>query len=229
MKIVFFGDSLTWGGYGGSYFSHLGDLLPDHTLINAGQGGSTIINLLERLERDVLDQQPDGVFVMIGGNDAIAYSQPQTRAYYRQSQNLPDGFITPDDFEAAFRDLLTRLHLAHILVWVGLEPMEYNPATAAAMTEFNRRIQSAARAMNIPVIDLMAHFPPPADLPERPDLGMGDILTIGSRTAKGWDEFDAAQTEGGYTYSFDGIHFTDAAARRAAELIADLIRESSPA
>jgi lysophospholipase L1-like esterase len=229
MKIVFFGDSLTWGGYGGSYFSHLADLLPDHTLINAGQGGNTVINLLERLERDVLAQQPDGVFIMIGGNDAIAFSQPQTRAYYRQSQNLPDGFLTPDDFEAAFRDLLTRLHLAHILVWVGLEPMEYNAAVVDALNAFNERIRSAARAFNIPMLDLMEHFPPPADLPERPDLAIGDILTVGSRTAKGWDEFDAAQSEGGYTYSFDGIHFTDAAARRAAELIADFIRESSPA
>ena len=78
MKIVFLGDSLTWGGYGGDFVAEVDRRLPQHTIVNAGVGGNTVINLLNRLD-SVLDQEPDGVFVMVGGNDAISYSQPQTR------------------------------------------------------------------------------------------------------------------------------------------------------
>jgi lysophospholipase L1-like esterase len=124
MKIVFFGDSLTWGGYGGSYFNELKTLLPDHELINAGDGGNTVLNLLRRLDDDVLSHQPDGVFVMVGGNDAISYSQPGTRQYYRQVQKIEDGVVMPEQFAQAYRELLTRLQLAHTLVWVGLPPSE---------------------------------------------------------------------------------------------------------
>ena len=101
MKIVFFGDSLTWGGYGGSYFDELKPLLPDHELINAGEGGNTAINLMRRLDDDVLSHAPDGVFVMIGGNDAISYSQPETRPYYKQVQKIPEGVVMPEQFSQA--------------------------------------------------------------------------------------------------------------------------------
>ncbi len=118
MKIVCLGDSLTWGGYGGSYIEELRRLMPEHTFINAGVGGNTVINLQRRLERDVLAQEPDAVLVMVGGNDAISFSQPKTRSYYRQGQDIPETFVSPEDFESSYRDLLTALHNAHINVFV---------------------------------------------------------------------------------------------------------------
>src|SRR5689334_16774000 len=132
MRIVFLGDSLIWGGYGGNFVAEVARLLPEHTMINAGHGGNTVVNLQRRLDDvlghdDAVGEKPDGVFVMIGGNDAIAYSQPATRRYYRRVQKLPNGFITPDEFSRAYRDLLTGLQLAHVLAWVGLEPTEYSP------------------------------------------------------------------------------------------------------
>ena len=50
MKITFLGDSLTWGGYGGNFVEYVADQLPDHTIVNAGVGGDTVINLLRRLD-----------------------------------------------------------------------------------------------------------------------------------------------------------------------------------
>jgi lysophospholipase L1-like esterase len=223
MKIVFLGDSLTWGGYGGSYFNELESLLPDHELINAGDGGNTIINLLNRLDEDVLSHEPDGVFVMVGGNDAISYSQPETRQYYRQVQKIPDGVVTPEQFSQAYRDLLTRLHLAHTLVWVGLPPAEYNPEVFETVGQYNGLAAEAARALNIPVLDLMDAFPP-ENVAERPPLGMPYILTIGSREKSGWNEYEKAQQEGGFSFTFDGLHFMPEAAKKAAELIAAFIQ-----
>ncbi len=223
MKIVCFGDSLTWGGYGGSYFDELVKLMPEHEWINAGIGGNTVINLLRRIDEDVLTHQPDSVLVMVGGNDSISYSQPGTRSYYRQAMGIPDGVVTPHMFESAYRDLLTRLHLAQTLVWIGLEPCEYNPETVASLRDYNQRIKDCSRALNIPVLDLMEAFPP-VNLPDRPPLGIEHILTIGAREKRGWHDYETAQAKEGYAFTFDGIHFTPAAAHRAAQLIADFIK-----
>lgn len=225
MKIVCFGDSLTWGGYGGSYFEELVKLKPDHEWINAGVGGNTVVNLLHRVDEDVLNHEPDGVLLMVGGNDSISYSQPGTRSYYRQAMDIPDGVVTPHMFESSYRDLLTRLHLAQTLVWIALEPCEYNPETVASLRDYNTRIKNIARSFNVPVLDLMDAFPP-EDIRERPPLDITYILTIGAREKRGWHDYAAAQAKGGYAFTFDGIHFTPDAAKRAAELIAAFIEKN---
>lgn len=224
MKIVFLGDSLTWGGYGGNFVEEARRLLPEHTLINAGEGGNTVINLLRRVDRDVLSHQPDAVFIMVGGNDAISYSQPKTRSYYRQAQDIEDGFVSPEQFEAGYRDLLTALHLAHVVTWVGLEPSEYNSTVTATLRDYNERLREIARSFNVPVLDLMGELTPP-NIPERPPLDIGFILTIGRREQTGWNAFEQAQREGGYSFSFDGLHLTPAAAAHIAARIAAFIRE----
>jgi lysophospholipase L1-like esterase len=222
MKIVCLGDSLTWVGYGGSYYTELVKRMPEHQFINAGEGGNTVINLLRRLD-DVLSHQPDAVLLMVGGNDSISYSQPKTRAYYRQAQGIPDGVVTPEMFERAYRDLLTRLHLAHVVVWIGLEPGEYNPATVASLRDYNARIKESARSFNVPVLDLMEAFPP-GDVPDRPDLNIQFILTIGAREKRGWNDYEGARQKGGFRFTFDGVHLTLDSARQIAELIAAFIR-----
>lgn len=225
MKIVCLGDSLTWVGYGGSYFQELVKLLPEHEFINAGVGGNTVVNLLRRVDEDVIAHAPDAVFVMVGGNDAVSFSQPKTRSYYRQAQEIPDGVVTPEQFESTYRELLTRLQLAHIVPWVGLEPCEYNPDVVAAFRDYNERARSVARAFNVPVLDLMEHFPP-EDVPERPPLAIDYILTIGAREKRGWHDYEGAQQAGSFRFTFDGLHLTPATARKAAELIAEFIRSA---
>ena len=48
-KIAFFGDSLTEGIPGASYFQILKDRLPNENLINFGKGGDTVISLYRRV------------------------------------------------------------------------------------------------------------------------------------------------------------------------------------
>ncbi len=223
MKIVCFGDSLTWIGYGGSYFQTLVTLMPEHEWINAGVGGNTVINLLRRVDDDVLSHQPDAVFVMVGGNDAISQSQPKTRSYYRQAMAIPEGVVTPEQFETAYRELLTKLQLAHVMVWIGLEPCEYNPAAVEAFRDYNARIRNIARSFNLPVLDLLESFPP-GDVPDRTALGVEYILTIGAREKRGWNAYEAAQKEGGYQFTFDGLHLTPETAKKVAALIAAFIQ-----
>ncbi len=222
MRIVFFGDSLTWGGYGGNYVDEVARLLPDHEIVNAGNGGDTVLSLLNRLDEDVLSLNPDGVFVMIGGNDAISFSQPATRTYYRRGERAPGGVVTLDLFTRSYRDLLTRIQLAHSLAWVGLEPNEYNPDTLYAQRLFNDAAREVAESLNVPVIDFMAAFPP-LGVKDRPPLDLATIRLIGERSDGVWNDYEKERAAGGYTWSFDGMHITPETAQRMARLIVDFL------
>jgi lysophospholipase L1-like esterase len=221
MKIVFLGDSLTWGGYGGNYVEALRQRLPNHQLINAGQGGNTIINLYRRLDA-VLAQQPDGVFVMTGGNEAIASLYPATRPYYKKSQQLADGWVTPEQFSQTYRDLLATLQLQHVLAWVGLPPAEYSAELVVRLKEYNALAQAAADSLNIPTLDLMGRFLRHEPAP-RPPLSLRAINQIGERTSSGWNDYETERQAGGFTFTFDGLHLTPDSAQQVAEAIAAFI------
>lgn len=222
MRLVFLGDSLTWGGYGGNFVAEVAKLLPQHEVINTGMGGDTVVNLLDRLDEDVLAHKPDGVFVMIGGNDAISSCQPDTKHYYRRRKGAPEGIMTLALFTQTYRELLTQIQLAHAQAWVGLPTMEYNPMTVAATREFNDATAEVARTLNIPVLDLMEKFPP-GDVPDRPDLSMDYIRQIGQRETDGWDDYEAERQRQGFLYTFDGLHLTPNTAKQLAQVIVDFL------
>lgn len=218
MKIVFLGDSLTWGGYGGNFVDEVQRLHPDHEFINEGHGGNTVINLLRRIE-DVLARDPDGIFVMIGGNDAISASQPATRPYYEQVQKIADGYVTPQQFEQAYRDLLTQIQVSHVLAWVGLPPAEHNPTVVETTQQYNDIARRVANSFNIETLDLMAHFAPD-EIVERSPLNIGTINLIGKRAQSGWSDYATEREKGGFTYTFDGLHLTPESAQEMAKIIA---------
>jgi lysophospholipase L1-like esterase len=221
MKIAFLGNSLVEGSYGGNFVAEVAALLPNHTVINAGRNGSTILNLLRRLD-DVLEQEPDGVFVLCGGNDAISYYQPDTRRYYEQVQGVPGGVITPELYMQSYRDLLTRIQLAHALAWVALAPVEYSPETVAAMQHYNGLARAVAQRLNVPILDLMAAFAPQHFQP-RESLSLKTINLIGQRIASGWADYEAERQRGGYTYTFDGLHLTPQSAKQVARLVLEFL------
>ena len=65
-RVIFLGDSLTWGGYGGNYVEAVRERVgTQHEIINAGVGGNTTVNVLRRLARDVIAHEPDKVLVMM--------------------------------------------------------------------------------------------------------------------------------------------------------------------
>jgi len=73
--IIAFGDSLV-EGVGASpendMIARLSRALGT-SIINAGKGGDTTQSALERLERDVVSQNPRIVLVLLGGNDALGH------------------------------------------------------------------------------------------------------------------------------------------------------------
>ena len=151
MKIVFLGDSLTNGSFGGDWVSLVAAQLPTHEVVNAGVGGDTVVNVAVRAESVLEKYQPDAVFVMIGGNDAVTNIFPDTRLYYKSSKKiLPDGIVTPERFGTQYRELLTYLLLEHVQPFVGLAATEYNRELIAERQRYNQITREVAAALAIP-------------------------------------------------------------------------------
>ena len=224
MRIVFLGDSLTWGGYGGNFVDEVAKLMPEHDIINAGVGGDTVVNLMRRVD-DVLEEtEPDYMFVMVGGNDATSYSQPKTRGYYRKGKQLEDGFVSPEEFETTYRNLLQQIQLAFVHPFVGLAPTEYSHEVVEAKHDYNVRARRVAESLNVPILDLDAIYTPENPI-ERESVDINFIQQIGARGASGWDDYEAERKKWGYTYTFDGMHILPSKADEFAEHIVAFLKK----
>ena len=109
--IVFIGDSITdadrmsaaYKPFGTGYVHFTANALlakyPQLNLniINSGVGGSTVLNMRDRWEKDCIGLKPDILSVMIGVNDLWRQ--------YREPHRLPDA-VFPDEYEVTYRQLL---------------------------------------------------------------------------------------------------------------------------
>lgn len=224
MRIVFLGDSLTWGGYGGNFVQSVAEQLLDHEIINAGVGGDTVVNLLRRLD-DVLEKhEPDAIFVMIGGNDATSYAMPQTRGYYKKAKQLEDGMVTPEQFEETYRELLHQIQINYVHALVGLPPTEYSREVIEAKHAYNVLARKIAEKLNIPILDLAPIFTPENPI-EREAITLEFIQQIGANWNSGWDKFEEEQAKWGYTFTFDGLHIMPDVAKEFAQYIVPFLQE----
>ena len=122
MRIVFLGDSITdcdrnredTKSIGNGFVKILANkLLPiypdtDIELINKGISGNEVCDLLARVQRDVIDLQPDAAVIMIGVNNTLH------KFKYGKELNLKQ-------FESDLTELLTRIKEAGIVI-IFLEP-----------------------------------------------------------------------------------------------------------
>jgi lysophospholipase L1-like esterase len=225
MKIAFLGDSLTWGGYGGNFVELIAAQMPEHEIINAGAAGDTVVNLLRRVEAVIDEHAPEAMFVMVGGNDAVSYTTPAVRPYYKASKKLEDGMVSPELFASTYRDLLIQIQLRHVLPLVGLAPTEYNRVLVEARRQYNALTREIASSLNIPILDLDAVFTPAQPI-ARDAVTLDFIRQIGERARTGWNDFETERQKWGYTYTFDGMHLTPASAQKFADLIVPFLREN---
>jgi len=118
MKIAFFGDSLTEGIHGASYFGILKKKLPEHELLNFGKGGDTVISLYKRIQSLDMDSSFDMSFLWVGVNDILvktSWIYPILKRIRRQpwAKKL-------EDFDYYYRSLLDFLKkTSHHLVTVS--------------------------------------------------------------------------------------------------------------
>jgi len=72
MDIIFFGDSLTEGVPGASYYKILKEKFPEDNLVNCGKGGDTVTSLYHRIKKMNISKKYDIAFIWIGTNDILA-------------------------------------------------------------------------------------------------------------------------------------------------------------
>lgn len=214
MRVVFLGDSLTEGVDGASYLRALGalvarDALPGGvTLINAGLGGDTVLNLIHRVAKDVAPHAPDWVVVFVGVNDCrtwyVRRSLP-TRAnlgsvYYFLRRKGAWRAVTPQRYSDGLRALIETLRAqttARIALCTPATASEALDARAERMLDYYAaRVREVARERDCALIDIRAAFQ----------------AAMAQRT-------DSPAT--GYRLTCDGVHLSDAGADLVAGVVHD--------
>jgi lysophospholipase L1-like esterase len=239
-RVVFFGDSLTEGTHGASYLAVLRGMLAqtpalsDDELINAGVGGDTVENLLQRLATDVTPRDPNWVVVLIGANDCTTWLirrglwRPivfgRTRRYFAHEKGV-SGAITSQRFEAGLRALVTEMR-SQTQARIALctpppQGIEQRSPRWRLMAGYAEAIHRVAVEMDCDLIDLHARWSVAAqDLPRRA-LRQRWRALLGALRGDGAADIETLARERGYILTFDGVHFSARGAALAAEVMRD--------
>tara|TARA_Y100000739_G_C20613060_1_gene469892 strand:+ start:4772 stop:5593 length:822 start_codon:yes stop_codon:yes gene_type:complete len=102
------GDSLTQGNYSYDWVSSLSKKIPFIEFINMGKNGETAKVLRMRLQKDVIDLNPDYVIVLIGGNDLIGATHPTAGKMYVDM--FPDILNRPPCLEDYKDEMIKIVH-----------------------------------------------------------------------------------------------------------------------
>jgi lysophospholipase L1-like esterase len=229
MRIAFFGDSLTSGVPGSSYFAILRERFPDDTLLNFGKGNDTVVSLYRRISAMQFDKPLDIAFLWIGVNDVPQtdrwpYGAFNTLLAQRQARDM-------DEFRAYYRTTLNLLcdNARRVIV--------APPALRGENPEnrWNRRLAAlagliqdvAANCERAEFLDLrtifaqeLAERPIISDhVPENPFRVLLDALIL--RTD---GQIDRKAAKRGLHLTLDGVHLNSAGARLVAEEFAVAIQ-----
>ncbi len=171
-KILFMGDSITdagrtqpvgeglFGPYGTGWVNQvaglLGESYPERRLrlVNMGTSGHTVRDLAERWDRDVFQQKPDWVVVMIGTNDVW-------RQFDLPLQ--PEIHVLPDEYRATLDRLVVET-LPRVRGMVLLTPFYLEPnrtdAMRATMDRYGEIVRETAHHHGTRFADTQAAMAP---------------------------------------------------------------------
>ncbi|MCF3107831.1 GDSL-type esterase/lipase family protein [Niabella sp. CC-SYL272] len=156
-KVIFFGDSITQQGAGpGGYImridsmSRVEKLADQFEFVGKGIGGNKVYDLFLRFQPDVLDQQPDIVFVYVGINDV----------WHKTSAGTGTDF---DKFGKFYDAIISTLKKR------GIQPVVCTPSVIGERNDFTNQqdgdlnlyakwIREYAAKNDVPLVDLRKLF-----------------------------------------------------------------------
>ncbi len=232
MDIAFFGDSLTAGKPGASYYRMLCRMLPEYKLHNYGHGGDSVIGAYDLVSRLKLQAPFDISFVWIGTNDIfpkVSWTFPVVRRF----MGLP---WTRDhrEFESIYGLLLDELCYRSRVIYtvspwfIGEDPdNDWN----SELDELAAIVQAvSANHEHTSYLDIRAQF--------RNELDNGTVSSYVPRSALtvAWDVLrlqgvtavDQKAEQRGLKYTLDGVHLNSKGARVVAEHFAKIIKKTRP-
>lgn len=151
-RIVFFGDSITsMGARPGGYITHILRLLKDadieykYELAGAGVDGDTVLDLYQRVDKDVLSEGADIVVIFIGIND-VRYQ-----------------LTSEKQFENTYEAIIKKLEAAAIKIVLCTptaigEKTDFSNEFDIELNTFSDIIRALAAKHYLPLIDLRKAF-----------------------------------------------------------------------
>lgn len=217
IKIAFYGDSLTDGYPGVSYYKLLKQRLPDQTLLNFGRFNDTAISLHRRIVTHRLLHAVDCSFVWVGVNDLLVRQSPLFSRFRRWWARDNDEFRI---HYRALLDLLTPHTSALITVSPALLGEDPHSDVNAALAELGGIIcDLTASYPNAHFLDLHAVFlatlsgGSSADY-HPPHLLQGVIDAVALRSPEAVERVSTAR---GLRLTLDNVHLN----HKGAMLVAD--------
>jgi lysophospholipase L1-like esterase len=223
MKIAFYGDSLTTGIPGASYFAILKRRLPEHTLLNYGKINDTPFSLYRRIQAAGLLHPLDMAFIFVGVNDLlIERSWLFSRIRRRWAR-------TDDEFRQHYEMLLDRLS-AYANRMICISPLFIGEDFDSMWQQrLGRRADLIARlTVEYPharYLDLRSAFA--RALASQPVVnGVGQNLLqsiVDGLTLRTDASITRAATARRFHYTLDGVHLNVAGAQVVADACRDVI------
>lgn len=220
-RIAFFGDSLTAGIPGISFFNLIKERLPDNYLINYGKGGDTVISLYHRIRKLNTDTKFDITFLWIGTNDIfvkVSRVYPIIKILLRQPWAK-----TTKEFAEYYRLILDFLNQRSQNIFT-VSPLYLGENIDNKWNNDLRKLSEVIRKeseqyKNVKFINLHDYFTIKRSnsnqeyIARQPSRILVDAIKLRER-----EEVDKKSIERGLIYTLDGVHLNS----RGAELISDI-------
>lgn len=229
------GDSITHGHIGASWVELLrGRFVSQGRLVaNGGINGQQAWNLGRRLD-SALACQPDMAVLMIGTNDVMAAERRDRAASYKKQNKLPQTPDLPWSI-AELRALVPRVRKAVPRVALcTLPPLGDDPRHRICdlVGQYNTAVRELAVEHDCVLLDVHAALtpllspqgPPYEGSPAYVVRAVGKVILVHYLLGRSWDSIAEAA---GYGATVEGIHLTEAAAHRVAELVAGFVESAA--
>ena len=222
MNIIFFGDSLTEGAPGASYYSILKEKLPEHNLVNYGKGGDTVISLYHRIKKMNISEKYDIAFIWIGTNDVLVHVSnryPLLKRFFNQP-----GVQNTEEFRKYYLDIFgiisanTKKIFAVSPLLIGEDTHnKWNKELGRLSTEIK---DLSSELKNVEYIDLRKDF-----ISALSSKKISSYILLGTITDSvfTWlfnnpERVEEKSKERGLYLTLDGVHLNDAGAKMVADI-----------
>ncbi|MFC2076986.1 SGNH/GDSL hydrolase family protein [candidate division KSB1 bacterium] len=232
MNLAFFGDSLTEGKPGVSFYELLQFKLPEHEMYNYGKGGDTVKSHYRRIKTLDIDRPFDVAVLWIGVNDVMVHLS-KTYPWLKRLAGQPWSKTVKDftDYYIGTIDWLIK-HSIRVIV---LPPMFIGESPVSGCNRQLERLADAIKDLtvyreNVEYLDIREFFISELNretiseyMPKSVLVTLLDGILLQSN-----GRVDKKSAKRGLQFTLDGVHLNGKGAEMIAEILAAAIEQKKP-